>query len=806
MKSNSTSATTALSGLTMNLAAAAAAAASAGTGIGSMSSASTHGSVKNLCDKCGGTYATLAALISHKKSCKGTISRKRLAMGRHIQQQQQLKAKSKECLDDEHNKNLGNESANYKFLNDPSNPMNNNNPLMNPFAHQMAAAAAAAAATSNNNGQQQWPGGDGFFGSSPFGNGSMNPAELGAFLETISPMLLNNQLTNSVENDTTIEEQQQQQQQQQAVLFTQQMVLFHMLQQLQGTSQIPPLPLLAAAAAAAAAANQQQQQQQQQTNLPPSSPQQYHQHQENHLSPSSSSNNADPCNENGSSEPNEKANDLDTDRLNHYGTFDRSDRKDDCDQMKRSPSNLSSRSGTPPSSTPSSNTRKLLSSLMDLKDTNPDAPLPPMMSPPKSSEDGAVGTSGTSSFSEPNTLELLQKHTEQALQNTMSGGSFLLNGSTDNGDLLCFRKGKDGKEDPASRHRCRYCGKVFGSDSALQIHIRSHTGERPFKCNVCGNRFTTKGNLKVHFQRHKAKYPHVKMNPHPVPEHLDKFHPPLEPPSNSQSPPPAPPGFFSSSGSSTNNMNGNGGANNNNNFSNNFHIPAIFSSTLIPFGTESDQNGKVNDDTSKTNANDDVGKKTTKSLFDFSELYLNNLEHNNKLREDSGRHMGLRMSESDANPSDSSQSECDDMKPINNGQDSDESDTDLDIDSGAINRHKTENGNIKRKNENDKDDDNDNDDDDDDEDAGVDQTQDDEMYQSKKERLTNNNGNHDRKKEAKNLDDESNSQMEMDVEMNGLSEVDDEQMDDEDEDDDNTQYGMKFLMIIFFTFNNIPIY
>uniref|UniRef100_A0A8C7GQV7 Sal-like protein 1 n=1 Tax=Oncorhynchus kisutch TaxID=8019 RepID=A0A8C7GQV7_ONCKI len=82
---------------------------------------------------------------------------------------------------------------------------------------------------------------------------------------------------------------------------------------------------------------------------------------------------------------------------------------------------------------------------------------------------------------------------------------------------------KSSSEEAFFKHKCRFCAKVFGSDSALQIHLRSHTGERPYKCNICGNRFSTRGNLKVHFQRHKEKYPHVQMNPYPVPEHLDNI-------------------------------------------------------------------------------------------------------------------------------------------------------------------------------------------------------------------------------------------------------------------------------------------
>ena len=57
---------------------------------------------------------------------------------------------------------------------------------------------------------------------------------------------------------------------------------------------------------------------------------------------------------------------------------------------------------------------------------------------------------------------------------------------------------------PLAKHQCRWCMKGFSSSSALQIHTRTHTGDRPYKCDICDRAFTTRGNLKVHKSTHST--------------------------------------------------------------------------------------------------------------------------------------------------------------------------------------------------------------------------------------------------------------------------------------------------------------
>ncbi|CAG2104984.1 unnamed protein product, partial [Medioppia subpectinata] len=50
--------------------------------------------------------------------------------------------------------------------------------------------------------------------------------------------------------------------------------------------------------------------------------------------------------------------------------------------------------------------------------------------------------------------------------------------------------------------KCKYCGKMWRSLSHLEIHLRSHTGEKIYECPKCGQRFAQLAGLQVHLRRH----------------------------------------------------------------------------------------------------------------------------------------------------------------------------------------------------------------------------------------------------------------------------------------------------------------
>nr|CAD7397039.1 unnamed protein product [Timema poppensis] len=101
------------------------------------------------------------------------------------------------------------------------------------------------------------------------------------------------------------------------------------------------------------------------------------------------------------------------------------------------------------------------------------------------------------------TLEIhMRSHSGEKLFGCSVCGKRLSNKGSLNYHMRAFHTG----ERP---HSCQYCGEGFLSREACMVHERIHTGEKPFKCEMCTMAFRCTSNLTQHMRVHSTERPYV---------------------------------------------------------------------------------------------------------------------------------------------------------------------------------------------------------------------------------------------------------------------------------------------------------